>query len=81
MVLMDADLAILGSRAKRYDRYSAAIRAEYAHVDDESYRAGRAAVLESFLTKGSLFHCYVMVNRCDAAARANLTRELADLRG
>ena len=81
MVLMDADLAILGARPKRYDRYAAAIRAEYAHVDDDTYRAGRAAVLEGFLAKGSIYHCYVMVNRCDAPARANMTRELTALRG
>lgn len=79
MVLMDADLAILSARRKRYDRYAEAIRAEYQHVDDESYRAGRAAVLRTFLDRGSLYSTQLMVTRCDEAARANLRRELASL--
>lgn len=81
MVLIDADLAILAARPKRYDRYARDIRAEYAHVDDDTYRAARAAVLERFLARGSLFNCEVMMRRCDQPARANLRRELATWRG
>jgi len=77
MVLNDADLAILAARPKRYDRYSVAIRAEYGHLDDDAYRAGRRGVLESFLARGSIYGTEQMVNRCDAAARLNLSRELA----
>jgi len=75
--LNDADLAILAARPKRYDRYSVAIRAEYGHLDDDAYRAGRRGVLESFLARGSIYGTEQMVNRCDAAARLNLSRELA----
>ena len=67
-VLVEADLAILSSEPERYDRYVRDVRAEYAHVDDESWRAGRRAVLES-----------LRQNVADERARSNLARELASL--
>lgn len=44
--LIAADLAILTADRARYERYSRDIRAEYAHVDDDTWRTGRAAVLQ-----------------------------------
>lgn len=44
--LVAADLAILTSDRARYERYARDVRAEYPHVDDESWRSGRAVVLE-----------------------------------
>lgn len=44
--LLEADLSILWTpNARLYDFYAAGIRAEYAHVPDAAYRAGRASVL------------------------------------
>jgi predicted metal-dependent HD superfamily phosphohydrolase len=79
-LLVDADLAILGSRPARYDRYAADVRDEYAFVDDDAFRAGRSRVLETFLDLGSIYHCELMVMRCDDSARGNLRRELDRLR-
>lgn len=79
MVLVDADLAILGAPREVYDRYAADIRAEYAHVDDDAYRAGRRAVLESFLARPRLFHTDTAHDRFDAPARDNLRREITAL--
>jgi len=79
MLLVDADLAILGARRARYERYAAAIRLEYAHVDDDAYRAGRRAVLETFLARGSLYFTALMRDRCDEPARENLRWELVRL--
>ena len=42
-VLVDADLAILGSSPAEYAAYVHGVRHEYAHVDDDSWRTGRAA--------------------------------------
>jgi predicted metal-dependent HD superfamily phosphohydrolase len=75
-LLVDADLAILGSRPARYDRYAVDVRAEYGFVDDDAYRVGRTGVLETFLGLGSIYHCELMVVRCDDSARQNLRREL-----
>ena len=78
-LLCDADLAILASPAEDYDRYAAAIRAEYAHVPDPDFRAGRAAVLRNLLALPALFHTPHLGERGERAARDNLRRELAQL--
>ena len=44
--LSDADLAILAAPPERYAEYVAAVRAEYAHVPDDLFAAGRASILE-----------------------------------
>jgi predicted metal-dependent HD superfamily phosphohydrolase len=46
-MLIDADLAILTADRGRYERYARDVRAEYAHLDDDTWRAGRAAALQS----------------------------------
>ncbi len=45
-VVVDADLWILSSPRRRYDRYVDDVRAEYAHLDDAAWREGRRAVLD-----------------------------------
>jgi predicted metal-dependent HD superfamily phosphohydrolase len=77
-VLCDADLAVLAADPATYTAYVNGVRAEYAHIDDAGWRAGRAAVLRAFLDRPVLFHTATMAGR-DAAARANLTAELATL--
>jgi predicted metal-dependent HD superfamily phosphohydrolase len=79
-VLLDADLAILGASEERYRRYAADIRKEYAFVSDAAYLAGRAAVLERFLSRPSLYHHPLMIAEGEDAARRNLRAELNDLR-
>jgi predicted metal-dependent HD superfamily phosphohydrolase len=59
-----------------YQRYVAAVRAEYAHVADQLWRAGRSAILTGLLARPALYHHHPA---WEAAARANLTRELATL--
>jgi predicted metal-dependent HD superfamily phosphohydrolase len=78
-VLLDADLAILGADPAAYRAYVDGVRVEYRHVDDESWRHGRSAVLEGFLRRTELFHTPTARTRWTARARANLTAELAGL--
>jgi predicted metal-dependent HD superfamily phosphohydrolase len=78
-VLLDADLAILGSDEAVYDAYAAAIRREYAWVPEAEYRQGRARVLEGFLRREHLFRLGEMRNRHETQARRNLAREIAAL--
>lgn len=77
--LVSIDLSILGAEPDRYDAYAAAIREEYAHVPEPLYRAGRAAILGRFLESDALFADPIWAERFEAQARANLTREIADL--
>ena len=80
-VLVDADLWILGAPPERYERYARDVRAEYAHVDDDAWRAGRSAVLRRFLDRPRLFATDRFSARFDAAARRNLAGELTALGG
>ncbi|MET7617045.1 hypothetical protein [Streptomyces sp. NPDC005408] len=79
LVLCDADLAILASAPEPYAAYTAAVREEYAFVPDEAFRAGRAAVLQQLLDLPRLFHTPYGQAHWEAAARENLTAELATL--
>lgn len=78
-VLLDADLAVLGGGPDAYERYRTAVRAEYAHVDDDAWRVGRAAVLRSLLDRDPLYRTGAARARWAAAARRNLAGELAAL--
>jgi predicted metal-dependent HD superfamily phosphohydrolase len=80
-VLLDADLAILSADPKRYARYAADVRKEYAWVPDEAYRQGRAAVLTGFLERPRIYRTERMFAAAEEAARANLRTEIATLSG
>lgn len=78
-VLCDADLAILAADEPTYAAYASAVRAEYAHVPDEFFRPGRAAVLEGLAGQEFLFRTPTARARYESAARENLAHELAEL--
>jgi predicted metal-dependent HD superfamily phosphohydrolase len=79
-LVCDADLAILGATPARYGRYVHQVRAEYGHVPDDAFRAGRAAVLEQLLDLPALFRTPSGRERWADAARRNLRQELDGLR-
>ncbi|MGY2005929.1 HD domain-containing protein [Nocardia gipuzkoensis] len=78
-VLCDADLAILAADASGYAAYTRAVRAEYRHVPDDLFRAGRAAVLRKLADQPYLFRTSAARRRYESAARANLAAELVAL--
>lgn len=78
-LFLDMDLSILGAAAPVYDRYEADIRKEYAFVPVEAYRAGRGAILKSFLARRRLYFTDLAHAEWDASARANLARAIAAL--
>ncbi len=80
-LLSDADLAVLGADPKRYARYAADVRDEYAHVDDDAFRSGRTAVLRSLLDRPRLYVTEQAHRRWDLAARRNLSNEISRLCG
>lgn len=82
-VMLGADLAILGQPADVYDTYAASVRLEYSHVDEASYRAGRAAILTHFLAAaeaGTLYADAWFADLYQESARDNLAREIAALK-
>jgi predicted metal-dependent HD superfamily phosphohydrolase len=74
--LCDADLAVLGSGPAAYESYRGAVRAEYAAVDEDSWRIGRRQVLEQFLDREHIFATDMGRRLWEESARANLTGEL-----
>ncbi|HEX6356497.1 hypothetical protein [Actinophytocola sp.] len=77
--LLDADLAILSAAPPAYERYRTAVRAEYAHVDDDQWRTGRATVLRSLLAKDPLYRTATARDQWTTQAHHNLRTELATL--
>jgi predicted metal-dependent HD superfamily phosphohydrolase len=77
-VVLDADLAILAAEPSRYQAYAAGVRAEHAHVDEASWRTGRAALLRAFLERPAIYRTQPML-REEHRARANLAAELSGL--
>lgn len=77
--LNDADLGILAAHRERYEAYVAGVRADYSHVGEDDFRAGRAVVLADLMTKPSLFHTSRGRELWEERARGNLARELEEL--
>lgn len=76
--LCDADLGILAASPQRYARYVAGVRADYAHVPDDLFRAGRRAVLDDLAGRERLFATAYARTHWDPIARANLAAEIAE---
>lgn len=78
-LMADADLAVLAGDWPSYVAYASAVRAEYAHVPDEAFRAGRSRVLRSLLALPMLYRVPELRAAWEERARANVARELASL--
>lgn len=75
-LFLDLDLSVLAAPADVYDRYAEQIAQEYAWVPDALYRQGRAQVLASFLQRDHIYFTPSLRLLWEAAARANLQREV-----
>jgi predicted metal-dependent HD superfamily phosphohydrolase len=75
-ILLDADLAILGTNSIAYQEYAHAIRQEYAWVEETEYIAGRKLVLERFLQRPFIYYTSVMRESAEELARLNIQREI-----
>ncbi|MDZ4091530.1 MAG: DUF4031 domain-containing protein, partial [Arthrobacter sp.] len=75
-LLSDADLSVLGGEPAAYARYQAAVRQDFAHIGDDDFNAGRAAVVRQLLRLDPLFHTPRGRALWQDAARRNLQAEL-----
>ncbi|MBN9221629.1 MAG: hypothetical protein J0I79_27110 [Mesorhizobium sp.] len=78
-LFLDMDLSILGAAPDAFDAYERAVRREYGWVEEPMWRAGRGAVLKSFLDRPHLFHTEEFRRRFEPQARLNIARSLAVL--
>ncbi len=71
-LVIDVDLSILGASPATFARFERDVRREYAWVDADAYRVGRAAVLGRFLERPAIYGTPALRERFEAQARANL---------
>jgi predicted metal-dependent HD superfamily phosphohydrolase len=76
-LLSDADLSVLGGEPAAYARYLAAVRQDFAHIGDQDFAAGRAAVVRGLLQHDPLFATSRARELWLEAAHRNLRGELA----
>lgn len=76
---LDMDLGILAAPHSRFVEYGRQIRAEYSHLDDCTFVAGRTAVLKHFLGVTPLFKTTFFQHRWETLARKNLEWEINEL--
>lgn len=79
-MIVDIDLSILGRVADDFAKYDFQIREEYSWVPEEQYRAGRLAVLESFLRRKLIYNTEFFINHFEEQARLNLAAAVAKLK-
>lgn len=77
LILLDADLSILGTSPDSYERYSTVIRQEYRWLSDRDYQQGRKAVLTNFLSRKRIYYTDYFYQKLESSARRNLQAEVA----
>lgn len=75
--MLDLDLTPLGERRAAFDRNTRLLRAEYAHLAEAEWEAGRLAFLARMAEQPRLYRTRRVADRFAARARANLARDLA----
>lgn len=79
-LFLDMDLSILGASPEAFDAYEQAVRREYGWVEEPMWRAGRGAVLKTFLARPHIFHTEEFQQRFEPQARQNMARSLEALK-
>lgn len=71
-MVMDIDMAILGSEPKKFELYDRAIREEYSFASDFDYEQGRIGFLRSLLAKPYIYYSALMRARFEKVSRENI---------
>jgi predicted metal-dependent HD superfamily phosphohydrolase len=80
-LVVDIDLAILGSAPERYAEFERDVRREYRWVPGVVYRRKRAQILMSFLDRSRIYHFDPLADRFEETARRNIAGAVRTLRG
>ena len=75
----DIDLSVLGQAPEAFDEYERQVRVEYSWVPEPAFRAGRSAILRSFLERPAIYGTDFFREKYEATARQNLSRSIARL--
>jgi predicted metal-dependent HD superfamily phosphohydrolase len=78
-ILLDLDLAILGSNQYLFDEYERNIRKEYSGVPDALYKQKRLEVLMKFYNREPLYLTQLFRKKYEVIAKMNLERSMKSL--
>ncbi len=78
-ILCDIDLVRLACPWDEFERHTANLRLEKAHLNDDQFRVWQITTLRMFLDRQSIYLTDDFRTRYEAPARTNLTRALAEL--
>lgn len=79
-LFLDMDMAILGAPWDEYRAYAAGVRAEYAHIVDPAFAAGRGAWLAAQLERPRIFRTDLYESEIGQTARDNMKWEADEMR-
>jgi predicted metal-dependent HD superfamily phosphohydrolase len=78
-IFLDADFAILGAPEGAYRQYVKDVRAEYGHVSDADWKAGRGSFLKKVAAAPRIFRTGIFEGAYGEQARKNIAWELKEL--
>ena len=78
-LLVDIDLAILGSKPSTFWKFEADVRAEYKWVRTAIFKQRRRQILLSFLSRERIFHTTYFYENYEGQARENIAWAVARL--
>jgi len=78
-LMLDFDLAILGSSPETYETYSKQIRKEFKVVPFFLYKRGRKKILSRYLERDYIYCTEIARDRWESQARINMENELNSL--
>ena len=73
-LMIDIDLAILGSEPDRFKEYQSQIRKEFKHVDRHEFIQARNEFLKKFLDYDTIFHTPYFRGHYERSAKENITK-------
>lgn len=79
-LIVDIDVAILGSERERFLEYETQIREEYSWVPEEAFRLRRAELLSVFIQRDFVYGTQWFRQRLEQRARANIADAVHRLR-
>lgn len=80
-ILVDIDLAILGTDAATYNMFEKAVRQEYQIIPIFLYRKKRAEVLSQFIERPLIYQNEPFISEREQQARVNLANAISNLTG
>jgi predicted metal-dependent HD superfamily phosphohydrolase len=75
-LLVDIDLAILGSSAERFAEYEQQIRCEYNFVPEPIFNQKRQEILQGFLDRSTIYSTKYFQDKLERRARSNIKRSI-----